>query len=227
VLVLVEPTSAVDAHTEARIAERLAVHRRGRTTVVTSVSPLLLHHADRVVFLADGRLAGSGTHEELLASSPGYRRVVGRTMDDAQTSSAQTGDGEETDHVESTVDLPRCAERGPAARLCRQLAGPSTYPGGTGGATSTAARLAPPAAARLAGPAPAPGGAGPGRVPPVPEPRTWAAGLRRPRRLGVRQSLDRASAHPGDRRAGAARPGCDRRPGGAAGARSPGGRGLG
>ncbi|HLS64344.1 MAG TPA: ABC transporter ATP-binding protein [Ruania sp.] len=107
VLVLVEPTSAVDAHTEARIAERLAVHRRGRTTVVTSVSPLLLHHADRVVFLADGRLAGSGTHEELLASSPGYRRVVVRTMDDAQTSSAQTDDGEEADRVESTVDLPR------------------------------------------------------------------------------------------------------------------------
>ena len=45
VLVLVEPTSAVDAHTEARISERLAEHRRGRTTVVTTASPLLLHRA--------------------------------------------------------------------------------------------------------------------------------------------------------------------------------------
>ena len=35
ILVLVEPTSAVDAHTEARIAERLAAYRRGRTTVVS------------------------------------------------------------------------------------------------------------------------------------------------------------------------------------------------
>ena len=55
VLVLVEPTSAVDAHTEARIAERVADVRRGRTTVVTTVSPLWLHHADRVVLVHDDR----------------------------------------------------------------------------------------------------------------------------------------------------------------------------
>lgn len=93
VLVLIEPTSAVDAHTEARIAERLADHRRGRTTVVTSVSPLLLHHADRVVFLIDGHLAGAGSHEELLASSSAYRHVVVRTMDEAKEA-----DGAEPTH---------------------------------------------------------------------------------------------------------------------------------
>ena len=53
-LVLVEPTSAVDAHTEARIAERLGAARAGRTTVVMTASPLLLDHADHVVFLRDG-----------------------------------------------------------------------------------------------------------------------------------------------------------------------------
>ena len=46
VLVLVEPTSAVDAHTEARISERLAAHRAGRTTVVVTASPLLLRRCD-------------------------------------------------------------------------------------------------------------------------------------------------------------------------------------
>jgi ABC-type multidrug transport system fused ATPase/permease subunit len=81
VLVLVEPTSAVDAHTEARIAERLAGHRRGRTTVVTTVSPLWLHHADRVVLLSDGRVAAEGTHEELLSTEPAYRDVVVRSLD--------------------------------------------------------------------------------------------------------------------------------------------------
>ena len=82
VLVLVEPTSAVDAHTEARITERLAAYRRGRTTVVTTVSPLWLHHADHVVLLTGGRVVAEGTHEELLAD-PGYREVVIRTLEDS------------------------------------------------------------------------------------------------------------------------------------------------
>ncbi len=78
---LVEPTSAVDAHTEARIAERLAEHRRGKTTVVTTVSPLWLHHADHVVLLSGGRVVAEGRHEELLANDPDYRDVVVRTME--------------------------------------------------------------------------------------------------------------------------------------------------
>ena len=76
VLVLVEPTSAVDAHTEARIATRLPEHRRGRTTVVMTASPLLLHHADEVVLLEDGRVVATGTHDELVAGHAGYRSVV-------------------------------------------------------------------------------------------------------------------------------------------------------
>lgn len=78
VLLLVEPTSAVDAHTEARIAERLADLRRGRTTVVTTTSPLLLDRADEVVFLVGGRVEATGRHRDLLAEVPGYRTVVTR-----------------------------------------------------------------------------------------------------------------------------------------------------
>jgi ABC-type bacteriocin/lantibiotic exporter with double-glycine peptidase domain len=81
ILVLVEPTSAVDAHTEARIAERVAAVRRGRTTIVSTVSPLWLHHADRVVLVEDGRATADGTHDDLLRDSPAYRRVVARAMD--------------------------------------------------------------------------------------------------------------------------------------------------
>ncbi|HLL62015.1 MAG TPA: ABC transporter ATP-binding protein [Propionibacteriaceae bacterium] len=98
VLIMVEPTSAVDAHTEAMIAERLAEYRRGRTTVVTTGSPLLLHHADRVAFLSGERVAAYGTHEELLRTSRGYRGVVARALDDetgASTASSRTTDGEE------------------------------------------------------------------------------------------------------------------------------------
>jgi ABC-type multidrug transport system fused ATPase/permease subunit len=75
-LVLVEPTSAVDAHTEARIGERLRDSRAGRSTIVMTSSPLMLDHADRVIFLADGQVDATGTHEELLQTSPGYRSVV-------------------------------------------------------------------------------------------------------------------------------------------------------
>ena len=77
-LVLVEPTSAVDAHTEARIAVRLADARRGRTTVVMSSSPLVLDHADQVVLLHEGRVAATGRHRDLMRTHPGYRAVVVR-----------------------------------------------------------------------------------------------------------------------------------------------------
>jgi ABC-type bacteriocin/lantibiotic exporter with double-glycine peptidase domain len=82
VLILVEPTSAVDAHTEALIAGRLTEHRRGRTTIVMSGSPLLLHYADRVVLLRDGETVAAGTHEELLEHNADYRRVVVRSMEE-------------------------------------------------------------------------------------------------------------------------------------------------
>lgn len=81
VLVLVEPTSAVDAHTEARIADRLAAHRAGRTTVVMSASPLVLRVADRVAHVVDGRVVATGTHEELL-HDPAYRRAFQRDMEE-------------------------------------------------------------------------------------------------------------------------------------------------
>ena len=81
VLVLVEPTSAVDAHTEARIAERLGEHRSGRTTVVMTASPLLLHHADEVILLEAGKATGRGRHADLLADSAAYRSVVVRGGD--------------------------------------------------------------------------------------------------------------------------------------------------
>jgi len=76
VLVLIEPTSAVDAHTEARIAERLVAHRAGRTTVLVTASPLLLDRADTVVLVEGGVVSASGRHHELLRSHPAYRDVV-------------------------------------------------------------------------------------------------------------------------------------------------------
>ncbi|MEW2029084.1 ABC transporter ATP-binding protein [Streptomyces roseifaciens] len=83
VLVLDEPTSAVDSHTEARIADGLRALRQDRTTVVFSSSPLLLDRADRVVFVQEGRAVATGTHRGLLRDDPAYRAVVTRETDPA------------------------------------------------------------------------------------------------------------------------------------------------
>jgi ABC-type multidrug transport system fused ATPase/permease subunit len=81
VLILLDPTSAVDAHTEARIAQRLREMRAGRTTVVLATSPLLLGPADTVAHLRGGRIVATGTHAELLEQDPTYRALVARDSD--------------------------------------------------------------------------------------------------------------------------------------------------
>ncbi|MFJ5046329.1 ABC transporter transmembrane domain-containing protein [Streptomyces sp. NPDC088719] len=94
-LVLDEPTSAVDSHTEARVAAGIAKLRRGRTTVAFASSPLLLDAADRVVLVHEGTVVAVGTHRDLLRTEPHYRAVVTRETDDeAAAASALNGVGE-------------------------------------------------------------------------------------------------------------------------------------
>ncbi|KOV89475.1 ABC transporter transmembrane domain-containing protein [Streptomyces sp. NRRL B-3648] len=90
VLVLDEPTSAVDSHTEARIADGLRRLRSGRTTVVFTSSPLLLDRADRVALVHEGEVVAVGVHRELVDSEPRYRAVVTRETDE-ELSAADEG----------------------------------------------------------------------------------------------------------------------------------------
>ncbi|MFC4502912.1 MULTISPECIES: ABC transporter transmembrane domain-containing protein [Streptomyces] len=105
VLVLDEPTSAVDSHTEARIAEGLRELRAGRTTVVFSSSPLLLDRADRVVLVHEGEAAAVGAHRELLRTEPRYRAVVTReTEEDAALSGVLAKlENSELEEIEETA----------------------------------------------------------------------------------------------------------------------------
>jgi ABC-type multidrug transport system fused ATPase/permease subunit len=83
ILVMDEPTSAVDAYTEARIADAMRVRRSGQTTIVMSTSPLMLDRADRVVFVDANRVVADGRHRDLLAQEPRYRSVVTRDEESA------------------------------------------------------------------------------------------------------------------------------------------------
>jgi ABC-type multidrug transport system fused ATPase/permease subunit len=80
ILVLDEPTSAVDAHTEARIAANIGAIREGRTTVAFTTSPLLLDKADHVILVEQGRVTATGTHHDLVTSNQAYRRIVVRDV---------------------------------------------------------------------------------------------------------------------------------------------------
>ncbi|GAA5206500.1 ABC transporter ATP-binding protein [Streptomyces thinghirensis] len=78
VLVLRDPTTAVDAVTEQLIARNVAKLRRGRTTVVITSSPALLDAADRVLVLDDGVITAEDTHRNLLATDEDYCKAVAR-----------------------------------------------------------------------------------------------------------------------------------------------------
>lgn len=76
VLVVHDPTTAVDVVTEARMAEGLRDYRAGLTTVLVTNSPALLAVADRVVFVDAGRVAAEGPHAALLRDEAAYRTAV-------------------------------------------------------------------------------------------------------------------------------------------------------
>jgi ABC-type multidrug transport system fused ATPase/permease subunit len=80
ILVLVDPASAVDAHSEAALAEALPAERAGRTTALVTTSPLLLDRTDHVQFVEEGRVVAEGAHRDLLATVPRYAETVLRTV---------------------------------------------------------------------------------------------------------------------------------------------------
>ncbi|MFJ4824706.1 ABC transporter ATP-binding protein [Streptomyces bacillaris] len=76
VLVVHDPTTAVDAATEARIATGIRRARAGRTTVLVTSSPALLAATDRVVLIDGGTVTAEAPHEDLVRDHPVYRSAV-------------------------------------------------------------------------------------------------------------------------------------------------------
>ncbi|KOU07818.1 ABC transporter permease [Streptomyces sp. NRRL F-2295] len=104
-LVLDEPTSAVDSHTEARVAAGIAKLRRGRTTVAFASSPLLLDAADRVVLVHEGSVVAVGVHRDLLRTEPRYRTVVTRETDEEAAAAHPVGDAVEIPAMKSIQEI--------------------------------------------------------------------------------------------------------------------------
>jgi ATP-binding cassette, subfamily B, bacterial len=89
VLVLDDATSAVDPSKEHEIRDAMATVMRGRTTIVIAHRAGTIALADTVVLVDDGRVAATGTHDELLATSERYREVLAALRDEDEADENQ------------------------------------------------------------------------------------------------------------------------------------------
>jgi ATP-binding cassette, subfamily B, bacterial len=96
VLVLDDPLSALDVHTEALVEEALARVLRHTTGLVVVHRPSTLALADRVALLQHGTITAVGTHHELLESVPAYRAILSKDPDGAE-------DTDDTDSAEAAA----------------------------------------------------------------------------------------------------------------------------
>jgi ATP-binding cassette subfamily B protein len=90
VLVLDDPLSALDVHTEAQVEAALRRVLATTTALVVAHRPSTVQLADRVALLDEGRIAAVGTHSELLETVPGYRLLLSQS---AELSASGAGDG--------------------------------------------------------------------------------------------------------------------------------------
>ena len=76
ILILDDSVSAVDTKTERTILENLRSTRSGKTTILIAHRISTIEKMDKILFIEDGRLTAVGTHTELYASCPAYRKMV-------------------------------------------------------------------------------------------------------------------------------------------------------
>ena len=75
ILILDEPTSAMDVQTEAKIFKALATYSAGRTVFIISHRLSTIRHADLIISIKDGKIAEKGTHEALLKEGKVYAEL--------------------------------------------------------------------------------------------------------------------------------------------------------
>ena len=76
ILILDDSVSAVDTKTERAILVNLRKTRKGKTTILIAHRISTIQEMDKLLYLEDGQITAVGTHDELYASCPGYRKMV-------------------------------------------------------------------------------------------------------------------------------------------------------
>jgi len=141
ILILDDATSSIDARTEEEIHATLQTTMQGRTTILVAHRRSTLRLADRIVLVDGGRVADSGTHDELLARSLTYRALLTGPGDsceepaDAETATEEDRSGPVLSQLREDRSTPEAwpAEKRNGDRLAptAQVAGPARIaPGG-------------------------------------------------------------------------------------------------
>jgi ATP-binding cassette subfamily B protein len=94
VLVLDDPLSALDVHTEARVEEALKPILADRTALVVVHRPSTIALADRAALIDGGRIVATGSHRELLAAEPRYAAILSQAAEELGESDDEGEPGE-------------------------------------------------------------------------------------------------------------------------------------
>jgi ATP-binding cassette subfamily B protein len=92
VLVLDDPLSALDVHTEARVEEALRPILADRTALVVVHRPSTIALADRAALIEGGRIVATGSHHDLLASEPRYAAILSQAAEDIREADRASDD---------------------------------------------------------------------------------------------------------------------------------------
>ncbi|XP_037933641.1 multidrug resistance protein homolog 65-like [Teleopsis dalmanni] len=113
ILLLDEATSALDYHSEKLVQSALDRASKGRTTIVVSHRLSAICHADRIIFISDGKILEQGTHDELMQRAGKYYDMV--------SAHEYTGNAEDTiTDMESEINLELMKDRKLSEDLVKQ-----------------------------------------------------------------------------------------------------------